>query len=81
MNAIIMSRLHGSALRDITLTGSRFHAEDVKKMGIIDDYVIEGEVLNRAISYIADLTNKDRSTMRAIKKMHNKSILDNVNRS
>ena len=69
MNSVIMSRFHGSALRDVTLTGARFGGEVAREMGIIDDAVPENEVLKRGIAYVEPLTSKDKNTMRNIKKM------------
>ena len=79
MNALLMSRLFGSSLRDTTLTGARLGGVEAMRLGIVDNAVEESEVLDRTIAYVSALTNKDRITMGAIKRMQNKSVLDILN--
>jgi enoyl-CoA hydratase/carnithine racemase len=64
MNAIILSRLHGSQLRDATLTGAHIGGEEAKRLRIVDEAVPEGEVLDRAIALVAPLAEKDRGRWR-----------------
>ena len=78
MNSIIMSRFHGSALRDVTLTGARFGGAVAKEIGIIDDTVHENEVLKRGIAYVEPLTSKDRNTMKNIKNMQYESVITSL---
>lgn len=68
MTALVKSRLNGSTLRDMVLTGARLGGEDASRRGVVDAAVPAAEVLPHAIARAAALADKDRATYGALKR-------------
>lgn len=68
MMALIQARLTPAVLRDLLLSGKRLNAPDSLALGVVDATAAAGDVLATAIERIAPLAEKDRGTMRAIKR-------------
>jgi Delta3-Delta2-enoyl-CoA isomerase len=68
MTALIKSRLTPNVFRSLLLTGARIGGAEAKELRVVDEAVLGGDVLARAVACVAPLANKDRHTYRAIKK-------------
>lgn len=79
MNAILMARFDDNLFRNVVLTGAHIGGKEAKKLGIVDDAVMESELISRAIACVAPLAGKDKTTMGSIKRMRYKSVLNVLN--
>jgi Delta3-Delta2-enoyl-CoA isomerase len=68
MTALIQSRLTPASMRDLLFSGARIGGAEAVARGVIDEAVAAEEVLPHAIARAAALADKDRATMRAIKR-------------
>lgn len=68
MSALIAARLPVASAHEAMTTGRRYGGLDSASAGIVDEAVLEGEVLPRAIERAAALAGKNPDTLRAIKQ-------------